>query len=184
MRINTNIMALNAYSNLENTSNNLNEQPGEALVGLPHQQGRRRRVGSGHQREPEVQVSGLQQATRNAQDGISVVQTAEGALLSVHSMLQRIHDLVIQSANTGASGLDRPPGRPERDRAAPRRNRPRRRTPRRSATRTCSTAASAPRPRALQVTTTVAATGLTVGNTGHRHVHARASTPARPRACR
>ena len=49
------------------------------------------------------QVSGLQQATRNAQDGISVVQTAEGALSSVQSMLQRIRDLVIQSANTGAS---------------------------------------------------------------------------------
>ncbi len=49
------------------------------------------------------QVSGLQQATRNAQDGISVVQTAEGALSSVQAMLQRIRDLVIQSANTGAS---------------------------------------------------------------------------------
>ena len=43
------------------------------------------------------------QATRNAQDGISVVQTAEGALSSVQAMLQRIRDLVIQSANTGAS---------------------------------------------------------------------------------
>ena len=49
------------------------------------------------------QVSGLQQATRNAQDGISVVQTAEGALSSVQAMLQRIRDLVIESANTAAS---------------------------------------------------------------------------------
>ena len=50
-----------------------------------------------------MQVSGLQQATRNAQDGISVVQTAEGALSSVQSMLQRIHDLVDRSRPTPAS---------------------------------------------------------------------------------
>jgi flagellin len=49
------------------------------------------------------QVSGLTQATQNAQDGISVVQTAEGALTQVNSMLQRIHDLIVQSANTASS---------------------------------------------------------------------------------
>jgi flagellin len=50
-----------------------------------------------------AQVSGLQQATRNAQDGVSVVQTAEGALNEVHSMLNRIRDLIIQAANTASS---------------------------------------------------------------------------------
>src|SRR5690606_17868060 len=50
-----------------------------------------------------AQVSGLRQATRNAQDGISVVQTAEGALNEVHTMLNRIRDLAVQPANTGSN---------------------------------------------------------------------------------
>jgi len=50
-----------------------------------------------------AQVSGLRQATRNAQDGISVVQTAEGALNEVHSMLNRMRDLAVQAANTGTN---------------------------------------------------------------------------------
>src|SRR5262249_32788525 len=49
------------------------------------------------------QVSGLTQASQNAQNGISVVQTAEGALDQVNTMLQRIHDLIVESANTGSS---------------------------------------------------------------------------------
>ena len=51
----------------------------------------------------DKQISGLKVATQNAQDGISVVQTAEGALTQVNSMLQRIHDLIVQSANTASS---------------------------------------------------------------------------------
>src|SRR5665213_3047482 len=78
MRINTNIMALDAYRNLSNTN--------DALAS-----------------SLEKQVSGLTVATQNAQDGISVVQTAEGALTTVNSMLQRIHDLIVQSANTASS---------------------------------------------------------------------------------
>ena len=54
MIINTNIMALNAYNNLQNTQMDLIEQPREAVVGLPDQQGFRRRVGPGDQRGPEV----------------------------------------------------------------------------------------------------------------------------------
>ena len=50
-----------------------------------------------------AQISGLTQATRNAQDGISVVQTAEGALNEVHTMLTRMRDLSVQAANTGAN---------------------------------------------------------------------------------
>ena len=126
MRINTNIMALNAYNNLENTSNEPLEQPREALLGLPDQQGRGRRVGPRDQREPEVAGLGSPAGdSMNAQDGISVVQTAEGALSSVQSMLQRIRDLVIESANTGGERLDGAPGGAERDRPAPQRDRPR-----------------------------------------------------------
>jgi flagellin len=50
-----------------------------------------------------AQIGGLNQATRNAQDGISVVQTAEGALNEVHNMLGRMRDLAVQASNTGSN---------------------------------------------------------------------------------
>ena len=103
MRINTNIMALNAYNNLENTSNNLNSSLAKLSSGYRINKAADDASGLVISENLKSQVSGLQQATRNAQDGISVVQTAEGALASVQAMLQRIRDLVIQSANTGAS---------------------------------------------------------------------------------
>ena len=103
MRINTNIMALNAYNNLENTSTNLNSSLAKLSSGYRINKAADDASGLVISENLKSQVSGLQQATRNAQDGISVVQTAEGALSSVQSMLQRIRDLVIQSANTGAS---------------------------------------------------------------------------------
>jgi flagellin len=103
MRINTNIMALNAYNNLENTSNNLNSSLAKLSSGYRINKAADDASGLVISENLKSQVSGLMQATRNAQDGISVVQTAEGALSSVQAMLQRIRDLVIQSANTGAS---------------------------------------------------------------------------------
>jgi flagellin len=53
------------------------------------------------------QIGGLAQAQRNAQDGISLVQTAEGALTEVHSMLQRVRDLAVQYKNDTLSGDDK-----------------------------------------------------------------------------
>src|SRR4029453_12321048 len=53
-------------------------------------------------RDLRGQVGGLKVAVRNAQDGISVVQTAEGALTEVHSILQRMRDLAVQASNGGA----------------------------------------------------------------------------------
>jgi len=103
MRINTNIMALNAYHNLESTSNNLNSSLAKLSSGYRINKAADDASGLVISENLKSQISGLMQATRNAQDGISVVQTAEGALSSVQSMLQRIRDLVIQSANTGAS---------------------------------------------------------------------------------
>ena len=103
MRINTNIMALNAYNNLENTSSNLNSSLAKLSSGYRINKAADDASGLVISENLKSQVSGLQQATRNAQDGISVVQTAEGALSAVQAMLQRIRDLVIQSANTGAS---------------------------------------------------------------------------------
>jgi flagellin len=96
-------MALNAYNNLENTSANLTSSLQKLSSGYRINKAADDASGLVISENLKSQVSGLQQATRNAQDGISVVQTAEGALSSVQSMLQRIRDLVIQSANTGAS---------------------------------------------------------------------------------
>ena len=53
------------------------------------------------------QVRGLTQASRNAQDGVSLIQTAEGALNEVHSMLQRMNELCIQAANDTNQSIDR-----------------------------------------------------------------------------
>ena len=57
------------------------------------------------------QVNGLGQAQRNAQDGISLVQTAEGSLNQVHAMLQRIRELAVQYQN-GTLAAERPAGDP------------------------------------------------------------------------
>ncbi len=53
------------------------------------------------------QISGLEQASRNAQDGISLIQTAEGALQETHNMLRRMRDLAVQSANDTNTSADR-----------------------------------------------------------------------------
>ena len=103
MRINTNIMALNAYNNLENTSTNLSSSLQKLSSGYRINKAADDASGLVISENLKSQISGLSQATSNAQDGISVVQTAEGALSSVQSMLQRMRDLVIESANTGAS---------------------------------------------------------------------------------
>jgi flagellin len=55
----------------------------------------------------KAQVNGLDQATRNAQDGISLIQTAEGALNETHSILQRMRELAVQSANDTNTNNDR-----------------------------------------------------------------------------
>ncbi len=106
MRINNNVAAFNANRNLSSSNMSLGKsleklssgfrinRAGDDAAGLVISQGLR------------AQASGLQQATRNAQDGISVVQTAEGALTEVHSMLNRMRDLAVQSANTGSNDAD------------------------------------------------------------------------------
>src|SRR3954462_8300928 len=103
MRINQNIMAFNAYRNLNIT----NEMLGKSLEKLSSSYRINRAADDASglviSQGLRAQVSGLRQATRNAQDGVSVVQTAEGALNEVHGMLNRIRDLIIQSANTASS---------------------------------------------------------------------------------
>ena len=103
MIINTNTMALNAYKNLQNTQMDLSSSLEKLSSGYRINKASDDASGLVISEGLKSQISGLQQATANAQNGISVVQTAEGALASVQSMLQRMRDLVIESANTGAN---------------------------------------------------------------------------------
>ncbi len=103
MRINTNIMALDAYRNLNNTNDALSSSLEKLSSGYRINKAADDASGLVISLNLSKQVSGLTQASQNAQDGISVVQTAEGALDEVNTMLQRIHDLIVESANTGVS---------------------------------------------------------------------------------
>ena len=103
MRINTNIMAFNAYRNLNTTNDMLSSSLEKLSSGYRINRAADDASGLVISQNLDKQVSGLRQATQNAQDGISVVQTAEGALTQVNQMLNRIHDLIVQAANTASS---------------------------------------------------------------------------------
>ncbi|MFN8024282.1 MAG: flagellin [Acidimicrobiales bacterium] len=103
MRINQNVMANNASRNLAGTSVQLGKSLEKLSSGFRINRAADDAAGLVISQGLRAQTSGLKQATRNAQDGISVVQTAEGALNEVHTMLNRMRDLAVQSANTGAN---------------------------------------------------------------------------------
>ena len=103
MRINQNVMANNASRNLAGTSVQLGKSLEKLSSGFRINRAADDAAGLVISQGLRAQTSGLRQATRNAQDGISVVQTAEGALNEVHTMLNRMRDLAVQSANTGAN---------------------------------------------------------------------------------
>jgi flagellin len=103
VRINQNIMAFNAYRNLNSTNGMLGKSLEKLSSGYRINRAADDASGLVISQGLRSQVSGLRQATRNAQDGVSVVQTAEGALTEVHAMLGRIRDLIVQAANTASS---------------------------------------------------------------------------------
>jgi flagellin len=103
VRINQNIMAFNAYRNLASTQGVMAKSLEKLSSGYRINRAADDASGLVISQGLRAQVSGLRQATRNAQDGVSVVQTAEGALNEVHSMLNRVRDLIVQSANTASS---------------------------------------------------------------------------------
>ncbi len=111
MSINTNLSALNTYRNLNATQNDC-RSPREALERPPHQPCCRRRAGLSISEGLKSQVGGLTVAARNAQDGISVVQTAEGGLTETHSILQRMRDLAVQAGNDSNNATSRRRSRP------------------------------------------------------------------------
>ncbi len=99
MRINQNISALNSYRNLSSTNTVMGKSLEKLSSGFRINRAADDAAGLVISQGLRAQVSGLRQATRNAQDGISVVQTAEGALNEVHTMLNRMRDLAVQSVN-------------------------------------------------------------------------------------
>lgn len=103
MRINQNVMANNASRNLSATNVTLGKSLEKLSSGFRINRAADDAAGLVISQGLRAQIGGLKQATRNAQDGISVVQTAEGALNEVHTMLTRMRDLSVQAANTGAN---------------------------------------------------------------------------------
>lgn len=99
MQINTNIAALNAHRNLSNTQNDLSKSLEKLSSGLRINRAADDAAGLSISEGLRSQVNGMNVAARNAQDGIAVIQTAEGALTEVHSILQRMRDLAVQAGN-------------------------------------------------------------------------------------
>lgn len=105
--INTNIASLNAQRNLTSSQNALSTSLQRLSSGLRINSAKDDAAGLAISERLTSQIGGLNQAARNANDGISLAQTAEGALQQIGSNLQRIRDLAVQSANASNSVTDR-----------------------------------------------------------------------------
>lgn len=106
-RVNTNIEALNAQRNLMMTALQFSKSAEKLSSGLRINRAGDDAAGLSISEKLRAQVRGLNQAVRNAQDGISLIQTAEGALNEVHSILQRMRELAVQAANDTLTQEDR-----------------------------------------------------------------------------
>jgi flagellin len=107
LSVNTNISALNAYQNLSKTQDAMNQSMQRLSSGFRINSAADDAAGLAISTGMGSQISGMTQAVRNTQDGISVVQTASGALNEATSILQRMRDLAVQSANDSNSGTSR-----------------------------------------------------------------------------
>lgn len=99
MRINTNISALNSWRNLSVTGNLMAKSLEKLSSGYRINRAADDAAGLAISEKMRSQTSGLKQAARNAQDGISLIQTAEGALNESHAILQRMRELTVQAGN-------------------------------------------------------------------------------------
>ncbi|CUX47510.1 flagellin N-terminal helical domain-containing protein [Clostridium sp. C105KSO13] len=99
MRIQHNIAALNSYRNLTNNNNSVSKNLEKLSSGYKINRAGDDAAGLAISEKMRAQITGLETAQKNANDGISLVQTAEGALTEVHSMLNRMVELAGQSAN-------------------------------------------------------------------------------------
>jgi flagellin len=107
MIINNNIPAMNTYHQM-----GVNQQAGQNAMeklasGLRINKAGGDAAGLAISEKMRGQIRGLDQASRNAQDGISIIETAEGALNETHSILQRMRELAVQASNDTNVGVDR-----------------------------------------------------------------------------
>ena len=105
--INTNVSSLNAQRNLNTSQNSLNTSLERLSSGLRINSAKDDSAGLAISERMTAQIRGLNQAARNANDGISLAQTAEGALSEIGNNLQRIRELAVQSANATNTASDR-----------------------------------------------------------------------------
>ena len=107
MRIQHNIMAMNAYRNYSNNTSALSANLEKLSSGYKINRAGDDAAGLAISEKMRAQITGLDVAQKNAKDGISLVQTAEGALTEVHDMLNRMVELADQSANGTYDDTDR-----------------------------------------------------------------------------
>src|SRR5690625_3187942 len=108
MIINHNISALNTHRQLGVNTNAVAKNLEKLSSGLKINRAGDDAAGLAISEKMRAQVRGLEMATKNAQDGISLIQTAEGALQETHAILQRARELAVQSANdTNMDTVDR-----------------------------------------------------------------------------
>lgn len=107
LRINTNVTALNAHSNLVRNDSRLSTSIERLSSGLRINRAADDAAGLTISEKLRTQVRGINRAIMNVQDGISLIQTAEGALNEIHSMLQRMRELALQSGNDTLTTTDR-----------------------------------------------------------------------------
>jgi flagellin len=106
LRIQTNIEAMDAHRNLVGTSQQLSQSMERLSSGYRINKAADDAAGLAISEKLAAQVSGLDQAQRNAQDAVSLVQTADGAMNEVQAMLQRVRDLAVQYNNGTLSSSD------------------------------------------------------------------------------
>lgn len=107
MIINHNISALNTYNRLSANNASSSKSLEKLSSGLRINRAGDDAAGLAISEKMRGQIRGLDQATRNSQDGISLIQTAEGALTETHSILQRMRELAVQSSNDTNTTNDR-----------------------------------------------------------------------------
>src|SRR4051812_9078164 len=106
LRVNNNIAALNAYRNLSVTDGQMSKSLEKLSSGFRINRAADDAAGLAISEGLRSQIGGLKVAVRNTQDGISVVQTAEGALSETTSILQRMRDLSVQASSGGSLNDD------------------------------------------------------------------------------
>jgi flagellin len=106
LRVNTNVEAFNAHRSLESTQYAQSKSMEKLSSGLRINRAADDAAGLAISEKMRAQTRGLAQAQRNSLDGISLVQTSEGALNEMHSILQRVRELSVQRANGTLSSSD------------------------------------------------------------------------------